>query len=84
MEEQLKEPRPDGIRGFFQSKGRFKLTRGGPGRLQEGAGCQAGGERGDPISQPQEQDKLSESSRAGSHPQRGCRSLRTGLPVSGV
>lgn len=47
MEEQLKEPRPDGIRGFFQSKGRFKLTRGGPGRLQEGAGCQAGGERGE-------------------------------------
>lgn len=57
----------------------------GPPRGREGKSPRppAWGERGDPISQPRQQDKLSGASRAGSHPQRGCRSLRTGLPVSG-
>lgn len=38
MEEWLREAKPEGIKGFFQSKGRFKLALGGGRGKATGAG----------------------------------------------
>ena len=52
MEEQLKEPKPDGIRGFFQSKGRLKLTRGAQAGCRRGLAAKLGVREASPDIHP--------------------------------